>query len=209
MAAHSSVLAWRIPGTAEPGGLPSMGSHRVGHDWSDLAAAAAGSMVKNPPTNAADVALIPGWGRSPGEGHGNPLQYSCLGKSMDRGAWWATVHGLQRVGHDLATKQQQSTNYLIKCPSAWICLIRWDRIFLARSLLKWCYDLYPCLCIISEGAWVQFVPLMISILITWLRCWMIELSTVNVFSHSSWTNILWGDTLGLFKCPVSHLTFAH
>ena len=41
MAPHSSVLAWRIPGTAEPGGLPSMGSHRVGHDWSDLAAAAA------------------------------------------------------------------------------------------------------------------------------------------------------------------------
>ena len=39
MATHSSVLAWRIPGTGEPGGLPSMGSHRVGHDWSDLAAA--------------------------------------------------------------------------------------------------------------------------------------------------------------------------
>ena len=43
MATHSSVLAWRIPGTGEPGGLLSMGSHRVGHDWSDLAAAAAGS----------------------------------------------------------------------------------------------------------------------------------------------------------------------
>ena len=41
MATHSSGLAWRIPGTGEPGGLPSMGSHRVGHDWSDLAAAAA------------------------------------------------------------------------------------------------------------------------------------------------------------------------
>ena len=41
MAAHSSDLAWRIPGTGEPGGLPSMGSHRVGHDWSDLAAAVA------------------------------------------------------------------------------------------------------------------------------------------------------------------------
>ena len=41
MATHSSVPAWRIPGMAEPGGLPSMGSHRVGHDWSDLAAAAA------------------------------------------------------------------------------------------------------------------------------------------------------------------------
>ena len=43
MATHSSVLAWRIPGMGEPGGLPSMGSHRVGHDWSDLAAAAAES----------------------------------------------------------------------------------------------------------------------------------------------------------------------
>ena len=41
MATHSNVLVWRIPGTGEPGGLPSMGSHRVGHDWSDLAAAAA------------------------------------------------------------------------------------------------------------------------------------------------------------------------
>ena len=41
MAPHSSVLAWRIPETGEPGGLPSMGSHRVGHDWSDLAAAVA------------------------------------------------------------------------------------------------------------------------------------------------------------------------
>ena len=48
MATHSSVLAWRIPGTGEPGGLPSMGLHRVGHDWSDLAAAAAvlGTKVK-------------------------------------------------------------------------------------------------------------------------------------------------------------------
>ena len=45
MATHSSVLAWRIPGTGEPGGLLSMGSHRVGHDWSDLAAAAAAAWV--------------------------------------------------------------------------------------------------------------------------------------------------------------------
>ena len=45
MATHSSVLAWRIPGTAEPGGLPSVGLHRVRHDWSDLAAAAAAAMI--------------------------------------------------------------------------------------------------------------------------------------------------------------------
>ena len=44
MATHSSILAWRIPGTEEPGGLPSMGSHRVGHDWSNLAAVAAAGM---------------------------------------------------------------------------------------------------------------------------------------------------------------------
>ena len=46
MATHSSVLAWRIPGMAEPGGLQSMGSHRVGHDWSDLAAAVAEDIIK-------------------------------------------------------------------------------------------------------------------------------------------------------------------
>ena len=48
LATHSSVLAWRVPGMEEPGGLPSMGSHRVGHDWSDLAAAAAAGTVYLP-----------------------------------------------------------------------------------------------------------------------------------------------------------------
>ena len=47
MATHSSVLAWRIPGRGEPGGLPSMGSHRVGHDWNDLAAAAAAGTYRH------------------------------------------------------------------------------------------------------------------------------------------------------------------
>ena len=51
-----------------------------------------GAVVKNPPANARDVDLIPGLERSPGEGSDNPLQYSCLGNPMDRGAWWATVH---------------------------------------------------------------------------------------------------------------------
>ena len=49
---------------------------------------------------AGDPGLIPGLGRSPGEGNGNPLQYSCLESAMDRGAWWATVHGSQRVRHN-------------------------------------------------------------------------------------------------------------
>ena len=49
-------------------------------------------MVKNLPANVGDVGLIPGLGRFPGGGHGNPLQYSCLENPMDRGAWQATVH---------------------------------------------------------------------------------------------------------------------
>ena len=58
------------------------------------------SVVKNLPANAGDPGLIPGSGRSPGEGSGNPLQYSCLGNPIDRGARWAKVHKAQRVGHN-------------------------------------------------------------------------------------------------------------
>ena len=57
----------------------------------------AGSAVKNPPANAGDTrdaGSVPGSGRSPGEESGNPLQYSCLGNPVDRGAWWARVHGV-------------------------------------------------------------------------------------------------------------------
>ena len=51
---------------------------------------------KNPPANAEDKGSIPGSRRSPGEGNGNPLQYSCLGNPIDRGAWQATVHGVTK-----------------------------------------------------------------------------------------------------------------
>ena len=53
--------------------------------------------VKTLPANAGDTGSIPGSGRSPGEGNGNPLQYSCLGNPMDGGDWWATVHGGHKV----------------------------------------------------------------------------------------------------------------
>ena len=55
-----------------------------------------GSEVKNPAANAGDLGSIPGSGRSPGEGNGNPLQYSCLENPMDEGAWGATVHGVTK-----------------------------------------------------------------------------------------------------------------
>ena len=53
-------------------------------------------MVKNLPADTGDAGLISGWGRSPGEGNGIPLQYSCLGNLMGRGAWQATVHGVAK-----------------------------------------------------------------------------------------------------------------
>ena len=53
-------------------------------------------VVKNLPANAGDTDWIPGSGRSPGGGNGNPLQYSCLENSMDRGAWWTIVHGVAK-----------------------------------------------------------------------------------------------------------------
>ena len=55
-----------------------------------------GSECKASACNARDLGLIPGWGRSPGEGNGNPLQYSCLENPMDGEAWWATVHGVTK-----------------------------------------------------------------------------------------------------------------
>ena len=59
-------------------------------------ASSGGSVVKNPAVNARDVSLILGLGRSLGEGDDNPLQYSYLGNPTDRGAWWATVHGVTK-----------------------------------------------------------------------------------------------------------------
>ena len=99
MATHSSVLAWRIPGTGKLGGLPSMGSHRVRHDWSDLAAAAentkkgfpCGSADKESNCSGGNWGLIPGFGRSPGEGKGYPFQYSGLENSTD-----CIVHGVAK-----------------------------------------------------------------------------------------------------------------
>ena len=72
-APHSSILAWRIPWTEEPGGLQSLGSLRVRHDW------------------ASSLSLFTS---CIGEGNGNPLQCSCLENPRDGGAWWAAVYGV-------------------------------------------------------------------------------------------------------------------
>ena len=71
-----------------------------GGEWTHGQVFPRGSVVKNPPAKAGDagnMGSIPGSGRSSGRRHGNPLQDSCLGNSMDREAWWTTVHGVTRV----------------------------------------------------------------------------------------------------------------
>ena len=93
MAIHSSILAWRIPWTEEPGGLKSIQYYHF----------PGGSEVKVSAPNAGDSGSIPGSGRSPGEGNGNPFQYSCLENPMDREAWWATVS-------EVAKSQTQLSN---------------------------------------------------------------------------------------------------
>ena len=136
MATHSSGLAWRIPGTGEPGGLPSMGSHRVGQDWSDLAAAAAGYLMEKAmaPHSSTLAWKIP-WMEEPGrlqsmgsprvrhdwvtslsrigEGNGNPLQCSCLENPRDGGAWWAAVYGVAQSWTGLKWLSSSSSRLMI------------------------------------------------------------------------------------------------
>ena len=146
MATHSSVLAWRIPGTGESGGLPSLGSHRVGHDWSDLTAAAAQPSIsaRRKQWHPTPV-LLPGkshgwrslvgcspWGREEsdmterlhfhfslsciGEGNGNPLQCSCLENPRDGGAWWAAVYGVAQSRTRLKWLSSSSSSSVCHLP---------------------------------------------------------------------------------------------
>ena len=73
-----------------------------------------GLVVKNPPANAGDVGSIPGSGRTPAEGNGNPLQYSCLENPMDRGTWRATVYGSQESDTSEQLNNNNNTDTQVK-----------------------------------------------------------------------------------------------
>ena len=84
--------------------------------YTDLLDFPGSTVVKNPPANAGDtrdVGFISGSGRSLGEGNGNLLQYSCLDNSMDRGAWWATVHGVEKELTQLSNGPQVHRDILV------------------------------------------------------------------------------------------------
>ena len=145
------------------------------HFWS-LSFSLVTRLVKNPPYNAGDLGSIPRWGRSPGEGNGNLLQYSCLGNPMNRGAWRATVHGVTRVGQNLVTKPPSSffQHHFWKVPPfsvEWIwhlCwkstdLCMWEFIFghsillhVAVSLSLYWYIFFYCNFVVSS--YNSFLP---------------------------------------------------
>ena len=93
MVTHSSILAWRIPWTENPGGLQSMGSQRVGHSWATSPRGfLVGTMGKESACNSGHRQMQVWSLGSPGKWHENSFQYSCLENPMDIGSWWATVH---------------------------------------------------------------------------------------------------------------------
>ena len=93
--------------------------------------------LKNPPTNAGDVGLFPGSGRSSGGGNGNPLQYSCLGNPMDRGGWWATVHEVSKLG--TVEHAHNSVNTYRHTYFMHICMWRGSTVGTALLIdLAWC-----------------------------------------------------------------------
>ena len=117
MAPHSSTLAWKIPGIEEPGGLQSMGSLRVGHNW------------------ATSLSLFLS---CIGEGNGNPLQCSCLENLKDRGTWWAAVYGVTQSW----TRLKRLSSSFLMVSYSWALLIQYSlfkritmKIWLFHSLL--------------------------------------------------------------------------
>ena len=107
-----------------------------------------GSVVKNLPANARDTGLIPGSGRSPRRGNGNPLQYSCWKNPMDRGAWWATVHGVTK---ELDTTERLNNNSML---IAIVCsLLQSQNMSFSTNGVSSCWgiknynDCFPVMCI--------------------------------------------------------------
>ena len=103
-----------------------------------------GSEVKASSCNAGELGSIPGSGRSPGEGNGNPFQYSCLENPMDGGAWWATVHGVAKswmrlsdltfIGVNFLSNELMPETSVWRCSSSWLPICQGaGAVFLMRT----------------------------------------------------------------------------
>ena len=130
--------------------------------------------VKNPPVNAGhirDAGSVPGWGRSPGGGHGHPLQYSCLENSMDRGAWQATVHRVTKSWTWLKQLHTHTHNsHSNKC--------RVLNKVLAHSLCLW-----ACFCF-EISSFVSFLYIPHISIVTWYLSFSLWLILLNMIIPS-------------------------
>ena len=153
----------------------------MGLDWAHSYKLPGGSDSKESACNVADLGSIPRLGKFPGEGNGNPLQYSCLGNTMDRGAWWATVHGITRVRHSWVINtfaQITQVNLSILLPET--------SITCAKSFL-------PCNILLSLFFFFLYLAMP-------LGSWFLSSSTRD------WTQALSGKSVNF---PVIHFCLIH
>ena len=124
------------------------GSHQGnGQTWDVKRTSQVVLVIKNPPANAGDireVSLIPGWGRPPGEGHGSPLQHSCLENPMDRGAWWAMVPRVSKSLTQLTwlsthemRESSESSRVETRRSRAFCREDQWHSAWTVESTVKW------------------------------------------------------------------------
>ena len=119
-----------------------------------------GSVVRNLPASAGDAGSIPGSGRSPGEGNGNPLQYSCLGSPLDRGAWRAAVHGVAKSRTGLSHWALTHSYVHISCKAGQMLSFKTHKNWHMENLFK---NIFSCdrvnwsgerTCETCQGLWI-------------------------------------------------------
>ena len=151
MATHCSTLAWKIPWMEAPGGLQSMGSLGVGHNWE---------------TSLSRI----------GEGNGNPLQCSCLENPRDGRAWWAAVYGVAQSRTWLKRLSSSSSScflfhpfYYVTCPLGRRGKQRVDFVKSQKATLQW--DLWKTFWVILCKEWVSMTAAAIAIIINGRGAW--------------------------------------
>ena len=193
MATHSSTLAWKTPWMEKPGCLQSMESQGAGQGWATSLFLYSGSDSKESACSAGDAGLIPGLRKSPGEGNGYPLQYSCLEDFIGWGVWWATVCGVPVWINNFPLSQfrWQSTFYHFICLIQWFWTVSLNHGFTSEIILFTCL-LRSCSGpgIVVESVPSPEVPWIENYSKTWQSLWSINEYRSNNVAKGECTLIL-------------------